>query len=65
MTFQNDENIKIDNMDVEYPFRNKDHRYDNYENLYKRIKICKSCFIIYSLAAKFFDESLKKTIRKE
>ncbi len=44
---------------------NKKSDVDNYENMYKRIKICKSCFIIYSLAAKHFDEQLKKQIRND
>ena len=32
---------------------------DNYENQYRRVKICKACYIIYSLASKNFDDDLK------
>ena len=35
---------------------------DNIEQLYKRVKICKNCFIVYSLAQKNFEVSFKKTM---
>lgn len=31
----------------EYPFVLKNRQADNYENLYKNVKICKNCFTFY------------------
>ena len=31
----------------------------NLESLYKKVKICKTCFVLYSMVAKNFDKSLK------
>ncbi|KRX11010.1 hypothetical protein PPERSA_03068 [Pseudocohnilembus persalinus] len=67
MNYQNEEHVYIDDINEEYPFRLKDVKFDKkkQENLYKRQKICKSCFIIYSLASKYFDEELTKKIKTE
>lgn len=37
---------------------------DNIEQLYKRVKICKNCFIVYSLAQKAFETGFKQTMKK-
>ncbi len=37
---------------------------DNIEQLYKRVKICKNCFIVYSLAQKAFESGFKNTMQK-
>ncbi|EGR30022.1 hypothetical protein IMG5_143970 [Ichthyophthirius multifiliis] len=62
--YQNDENFKNIDESTEYPFKNKNKQADNYENLYKRIKICKQCFVIYSLVTKHFEKQ-QKQIQKE
>ena len=51
------------NIEKEYPFTCKKSTVENYENQYKWLKICKACFIIYSLAAKHFDSDLQKEIK--
>ncbi|EGR30343.1 hypothetical protein IMG5_134330 [Ichthyophthirius multifiliis] len=52
----NEENLNQELLIKLYPFLNKSSEALNLENLYKNVKICKSCFIIYSLAAKTFEE---------
>lgn len=47
----------------EFAFKIKRKDVDNLENLYRRVKICKSCFIVYSLAARYFDSQLKKDLQ--
>lgn len=32
-------------------------------NLYKNVKICKNCFIVYSLTSKYFDQRLKTDLK--
>ena len=50
---------------TEFPFKAKRKDVDNIETLYKRVKICKSCFIVYSLAARYFDNQLKKDLQSD
>lgn len=47
----------------EFPFKSKRKDVDNIETLYKRVKICKSCYIVYSLAARHFDNLLQKHLQ--
>lgn len=60
MTGENQLNLDENN---EFPFKAKRKDVDNLENLYRRVKICKSCFIVYSLAARYFDTQLKKDLQ--
>ncbi|KAL4503210.1 hypothetical protein ABPG72_000816 [Tetrahymena utriculariae] len=62
--YTNEDNFGNIDIEVEYPFMKKSYTVDNYENQYKRVKICKSCFIIYSLTSKYFDEKLKEKMRQ-
>ena len=47
----------------EFPFKAKRKDVDNIETLYKRVKICKSCFIVYSLATRYFDNQLQRDLK--
>lgn len=38
----------------------KQVKLENYENLYKKIKICSQCFMVYSLIQKWFTKENKK-----
>ena len=33
--------------------------------MYKTVKICKKCFIIYSLLSKYFDKKLSKSLKSK
>ena len=46
-------------MDTEFPFRTIKKDVFNLENLYKKVKICKTCFILYSMISREFDKNLK------
>lgn len=35
----------------------------NLEILYRKVKICKTCFVLYSMIAKEFDNTLKKDLK--
>ncbi|CAK58331.1 unnamed protein product (macronuclear) [Paramecium tetraurelia] len=53
------------NTDEEYPFKfNKTEVY-NLPNLYKTVKICKNCFVVYSLASKYFDQRLSNDLQQK
>lgn len=65
---QDDQVDSLKNQDFitkEYPFCMRSFKVDNFEAQYKRIKICKNCYIIYSLAQKHFDEKLKNQMQLE
>lgn len=60
---QNDDpNVEID-LDREFPFKNKRKEVFNLGNLYRNVKICKNCFIVYSLTSKYFDQRLKGDLK--
>jgi len=46
------------NSEKEYPFQFKKTEVYNLPNLYKTVKICKNCFVVYSLTSKYFDQRL-------
>lgn len=56
-------NDSVYNDNLEFPFKSKKKEVDNIETLYKRVKICKSCFIVYSLSARYFDLQLRKDMK--
>jgi hypothetical protein len=37
----------------------------NLESLYRKVKICKTCFVLYSMVAKNFDKSLKVDLKSK
>lgn len=43
------------NAEEEYPFQFKKTEVFNLPTLYKNVKICKNCFVVYSLTSKYFD----------
>ncbi|KAL4482216.1 hypothetical protein ABPG72_017997 [Tetrahymena utriculariae] len=49
--------------EVEYPFILKNHQADNYENLYKNVKICKNCFTFYQFLQENFDKGLQEQMK--
>ena len=53
------------NIELEYPFLNLRKSFENLGNTYKRIKICKTCFIIYSLVQRHNEAQLKRELRQE
>lgn len=57
----------VDNFENQYkvvPYSNPHTTFFSHTSIQQRMKICKSCFIIYSLTAKHFDERLKLDMRK-
>jgi hypothetical protein len=62
-TLQNDDPAYELDLDREFPFKNKKTEVYNMGNLYKNVKICKNCFIVYSLTSKYFDQRLKGDLK--
>jgi hypothetical protein len=61
--FTNEEYVQDFDTNMEYPFLTLKTEVFNLGNLYKTVKICKNCFIVYSLTSKYFDNRLKGDLK--
>lgn len=62
--YTNEEYVQDFDAKIEYPFIEKRKEVYNMGNLYKNVKICKNCFIVYSLTSKYFDQRLKNDLSR-
>lgn len=63
--YTNEEYVQDFDANIEYPFSNFKTEVYNLGNLYKNVKICKNCFIVYSLSSKYFDNRLKGDLKNK
>ena len=63
--FSNEEYSQDFNAKIEYPFVDLRKEVYNLCNLYKNVKICKNCFVVYQLTSKYFDNRLKGDLKQK